>query len=58
MDYDKTDMAPAYDAGRTHAPEVARRGLDLVAAHATPAGVSTIVDLGCGTGRFSFPLAD
>jgi ubiquinone/menaquinone biosynthesis C-methylase UbiE len=57
MDYDETAIATAYDAARGYRPEVLRRWLDLIAAH-VPACPTLIVDLGCGTGRFTHPLAE
>jgi ubiquinone/menaquinone biosynthesis C-methylase UbiE len=56
MDYDKSSLASVYDAGRSYTPEVLRQWLDLLASHA-PANVQHIVDLGCGTGRYSEALA-
>jgi ubiquinone/menaquinone biosynthesis C-methylase UbiE len=56
MDYDKTAIAATYDAARSYRPEVMERWLDLVADYA-PARLDVIVDIGCGTGRFTFPLA-
>ena len=58
MDYDGTDIASVYDRARTLAPETLQFWLDLVARDAAPAPGSLIVDLGCGTGRFSEPLAE
>ena len=57
MDYDQTAIAATYDAARGYRPEVLRQWLDLVAAHA-PSAPKLVVDLGCGTGRFTQPLAD
>ena len=57
MDYDQTAIATTYDTARGYRPEVLRQWLDLVAAHA-PSAPKLIVDLGCGTGRFTQPLAD
>lgn len=57
MDYDNTTIASTYDAARGLQPETQMRWLDLVAAHA-PADLRLIVDLGCGTGRFTGPLAE
>ena len=56
MDFDKSSIASVYDRGRSNPPEVLRQWLDLVASHA-PANVHHIVDLGCGTGRYSEALA-
>jgi len=56
VDYDKTRIATTYDAARGYRPEVLKQWLDLVAAHA-PSPLGLIVDLGCGTGRFTQPLA-
>ncbi len=58
MDYDGADIAHVYDKARTLAPEALRFWLSLVARDAAPAPGSTIIDLGCGTGRFSEPLAE
>jgi ubiquinone/menaquinone biosynthesis C-methylase UbiE len=57
MDYDSADIASAYDAARRHSPEVLAYWLDLIALHAPP-NPGLIVDLGCGTGRFTEPLAE
>ena len=53
MDYDSTDIASAYDEARAVVPETTRQWRDLLAAQIDPAEVSLIVDVGCGTGRFS-----
>jgi ubiquinone/menaquinone biosynthesis C-methylase UbiE len=57
MDYDKSDIAATYDEARALVPEALRQCLDLVSAHVDRSAISLIVDLGCGTGRFSQPLA-
>jgi ubiquinone/menaquinone biosynthesis C-methylase UbiE len=57
MNYDQTTIATTYDAARGHTRAVMRQWLDLVAAH-VPFTPQLIVDVGCGTGRFSEPLAD
>jgi SAM-dependent methyltransferase len=56
VDYDKTRIATTYDAARGYRPEVLQQWLDLIAAHA-PSAPTSILDLGCGTGRFTQPLA-
>jgi SAM-dependent methyltransferase len=59
VDYDATPMPAVYDAGRGYSPEVL--GIWL-AAIARVAGaerlIEDILDLGCGTGRYSGPLAE
>jgi ubiquinone/menaquinone biosynthesis C-methylase UbiE len=57
MNYDQTTIATTYDAARGHTLSVMRQWLDLIAAH-VPFVPQLIVDVGCGTGRFSLPLAD
>ena len=57
MDYDRTTIASTYDAARGYRPEVMARWLDLVAAHAPPQP-KLVLDAGCGTGRFTGPLAE
>lgn len=58
MDYDRTEIADFYDKARALLPETARLWLNLLSIHisrtATP---SLVIDLGCGTGRFSDLIA-
>ncbi len=56
MDYDQTTMPAAYDAGRGYDPATLKLWLDVVASVA-PEKVEHILDLGCGTGRYSAALA-
>lgn len=58
MDYDKTEMPAAYDAGRAYSPRVLQTWLATIEDAASGQSIEHILDLGCGTGRFSFPLAD
>jgi ubiquinone/menaquinone biosynthesis C-methylase UbiE len=57
MDYDATDIAATYDLGRDHGPGVLDLWMDVVSSHVKERRVKTILDLGCGTGRFSEALA-
>jgi ubiquinone/menaquinone biosynthesis C-methylase UbiE len=57
MDYDQTEIATTYDKARALAPETARLWQDLLSAHIDRDAISLVVDLGCGTGRFSELLA-
>jgi ubiquinone/menaquinone biosynthesis C-methylase UbiE len=57
VDYDTTAIATTYDAARGYRPETLRLWLELVAEH-VPFAPRLIVDLGCGTGRFTQALAD
>jgi ubiquinone/menaquinone biosynthesis C-methylase UbiE len=58
MDYDATDIAVAYDLGRSHGPEVLDLWMSTVASYVEDrAAITNILDLGCGTGRFSEALA-
>jgi ubiquinone/menaquinone biosynthesis C-methylase UbiE len=57
VDYDRTPMPEAYDRGRALAPGVLALWLDEMAS-LLPRRPERIVDLGSGTGRFSFGLAD
>jgi ubiquinone/menaquinone biosynthesis C-methylase UbiE len=58
MDYDRTEIAATYDRARGLAPERARLWRDLLSAYADQSAVSLVLDLGCGTGRFSVLLAE
>ena len=57
MDYDRTAMPAVYDAGRGYAPDVLARWLEEIARAAGPGPIEAILDLGCGTGRYSGALA-
>ncbi|MGC2443228.1 class I SAM-dependent methyltransferase [Candidatus Binatus sp.] len=58
MNYDKTNMPAAYDAGRGYSPGVLAYWLEVIAQSVSRGSVSEILDLGCGTGRYSNALAD
>src|SRR3977135_830133 len=57
MDYDATDIPGTYDRGRNHGPEVLDLWMNVVSSHVEGQRIKTILDLGCGTGRFSEALA-
>jgi ubiquinone/menaquinone biosynthesis C-methylase UbiE len=57
MNYDETEIPATYDKARALAPETVRLWQDLLSAHIDRAGISLVLDLGCGTGRFSELLA-
>jgi ubiquinone/menaquinone biosynthesis C-methylase UbiE len=57
MDYDATDIAVTYDRGRDHGPEFLELWMNVVSSHVKDQRVKTILDLGCGTGRFTEALA-
>lgn len=57
MDYDNTVLPEQYDQARALAPQRVQLWLDTVARYVTASPVTSILDLGCGTGRFSAALA-
>ena len=57
MDYDSAGIAQNYDSGRSYTPEVLGQWLDLFSTHLPRGRIDTIIDLGCGTGRYSGALA-
>jgi ubiquinone/menaquinone biosynthesis C-methylase UbiE len=57
MDYDKTEIPTTYDKARALAPEMRRLWQDLLSVHISRAEISLVIDVGCGTGRFSELLA-
>lgn len=66
MDYDKTKLPETYAKSRQLSAETVALWMDAVAEFllpdGRPAGIAgeqlTILDLGCGTGRFTVPLAE
>jgi ubiquinone/menaquinone biosynthesis C-methylase UbiE len=57
MDYDKTDIPRVYDAGRAYLPEALALWLDHTSKYVAKDAIRRIIDVGCGTGRFSAALA-
>jgi SAM-dependent methyltransferase len=57
MDYDRSDIATTYDQARALTPARRQRWQRLLSAHLDQSAISLVVDLGCGTGRFSEMLA-
>jgi len=59
MDFDRTNLPAVYDAGRGYSPEMLNRWLAAISdAAGSSSPIDVIRDLGCGTGRYSGPLAD
>jgi ubiquinone/menaquinone biosynthesis C-methylase UbiE len=54
--YDSTNVNKVYDSSRKLPPETLHLWLDAICSNITKP-IQTIADLGCGTGRFSVPLA-
>ena len=57
MDYDQSGIATTYDEARALTPARRRHWQRLLSAHVDRTAISLVVDLGCGTGRFSEMLA-
>jgi ubiquinone/menaquinone biosynthesis C-methylase UbiE len=57
VDYDTTDIASTYDRGRDHGPEVLNLWMNVVSSYVQDQRIKTVLDLGCGTGRFTEALA-
>ena len=58
MDYDQTDIAATYDAGRGYSPATLALWLKVVTPWVPNTEGAAILDLGCGTGRYSEILAE
>lgn len=57
FDYDVADRAERYDSARALSPDTISQWMNELTAQIPPSGVSRILDIGCGTGRFSAALA-
>lgn len=58
MDYDQTNIATTYDAGRGYSPATLALWLKVVTPWVPNTEGAAILDLGCGTGRYSEILAE
>jgi SAM-dependent methyltransferase len=52
VDYDATNIPAGYDKARSLGPELLELWMTTLAAHAHGRTIASILDLGCGTGRF------
>jgi ubiquinone/menaquinone biosynthesis C-methylase UbiE len=57
MDYDLTDIPLGYDRSRDHGAEFLDLWMNTLERHLQHLDIKRILDLGCGTGRFSDALA-
>jgi ubiquinone/menaquinone biosynthesis C-methylase UbiE len=55
--YDLTDLPAGYDRARDHGPAILGLWMDAIEPHVRARRIARILDLGCGTGRFSGGLA-
>lgn len=58
MKYDTTDIPDHYDRARRLPEETITLWIDTLLRYTQGTSFETIVDLGCGTGRFTIPLYD
>lgn len=57
LDYDRSSLPDEYDRGRSVSPELLRLWMQALRERLPGVQVKRILDLGCGTGRFSEALA-
>ncbi|MEO1028292.1 MAG: class I SAM-dependent methyltransferase, partial [Pseudomonadota bacterium] len=57
MDYDETDIAAVYDAARGYSPTTQSLWRDIIVESVRGYTINRILDLGCGTGRYTSALA-
>jgi ubiquinone/menaquinone biosynthesis C-methylase UbiE len=58
MDYDKTSISSSYDRARQYKSTTLSKWMNHIRSAVPDTQISHIVDLGCGTGRYSSALAD
>jgi ubiquinone/menaquinone biosynthesis C-methylase UbiE len=57
VDYDRTEIPAGYDRGRDHGPEVLDLWMRTIESRLAGSRPDRVLDLGCGTGRFSDALS-
>ena len=58
MNYDETNIPEHYNCARDHGPAFLAQWMNVVASHVEGMRIGKVLDLGCGTGRFSQGLAE
>jgi ubiquinone/menaquinone biosynthesis C-methylase UbiE len=57
VDYDRTNIPEGYDRARDHGPEALALWMSIIESRVGGRPIRRILDLGCGTGRFSQAFA-
>src|SRR5690242_16995930 len=57
FDYDQSDVSQRYDRARKLDGRMLALWMQTITSRVLPANVASIIDIGCGTGRFTEPLS-